>query len=857
MITAPDGRFVDGMIVFGSLERGSSVAKGFWIEPADVRGASYARLNEGQDRWRAVLQLVDAGRRLQVQWHCDANYRQALERYRHETAERTDGAPRAVREERASRYLNRIHARTLRRERLALYLSREVTTYSGNARSRTALEEHYRLLLGQCEREFSEFGESLRRIFGQEAVVRPMGDRDHARAIEDFFNPTLATHEERADHFSPELSLRENCWHSEAVGHPNGGFVMDGHHHAVLALKRWPQRTRPGIITCLTGLPFLDYRVSVNITPASSAGEIVREERAVERLEGEYADQRRHSLLVALRKKERKIENLAGGFARPFFVTYVVRAWDRTHDGLLDKIAALKAAIHAMDGAQYVDCTLPTTAKQLFLGSCPGWLHSAYRHRELYAEDSYLADLLPCSATFTGHLETAEALYDGTQRNLVGVSPFIGGSPQHAVLFGITGAGKSEFLRDLLLQTAHGYAYTVIVEEGLSHRKFTEAMGETPIIVHPDAALTLNYFDTRGLPLTQLQVAAAVALLSRMIGEPDNSEALALRQSHLTQYLHQTYADAFAAWTQRHPEKTREIERFACAVHRWRERMALGTTAMEAFVDFRDRHRARDDHALGLLEALSPDEITGFAREPATARAVIHIACAFYQPEDFPTHSALVDLLAYGRLGDHAREEVGRLADLLRAWSKHGQYGQLFDGVTSLSLEKRVAHFELGLIPEHATALKAAAGLLVSGFARQHILTLPRHQRKRIIFEEAARLHDVPGGEQLIAEGYAQLRKFNCWVVSVVQQYAMFRQSRVRAAVIGNAKQFFLMRQHDREDIADLAKDLALPETAVEAIQRYPLPEQLPANERYSSLCYFSPTCVPPLCGTIRHYQAR
>jgi len=43
-----------------------------------------------------------------------------------------------------------------------------------------------------------------------------------------------------------------------------------------------------------------------------------------------------------------------------------------------------------MDGAQYFECALPTTAKKLFFASWPGWMHSSYRHRELYAGDAYL-----------------------------------------------------------------------------------------------------------------------------------------------------------------------------------------------------------------------------------------------------------------------------------------------------------------------------------------------------------------------------------------------------------------------------------------------------------------------------------
>ena len=42
------------------------------------------------------------------------------------------------------------------------------------------------------------------------------------------------------------------------------------------------------------------------------------------------------------------------------------------------------------------------------------------------------------------------------------------------------------------------------------------------------------------------------------------------------------------------------------------------------------------------------------------------------------------------------------------------------------------------------------------------------------------------------------MRKFNCWNISIVQQSARFKESRLRSAVFGNSRQFFLMRQNDR-----------------------------------------------------------
>ena len=52
--------------------------------------------------------------------------------------------------------------------------------------------------------------------------------------------------------------------------------------------------------------------------------------------------------------------------------------------------------------------------------------------------------------------------------NLIGVRNFLSGTPQLAVLLGMTRAGKSAFMCDLLSQTDPYYDFTLIVEEGLS-----------------------------------------------------------------------------------------------------------------------------------------------------------------------------------------------------------------------------------------------------------------------------------------------------------------------------------------------------------------------------------------------------
>ena len=854
---APNGHFAEGLILFGNLETGAIASQGFLIEPPDLQHASIRLQNEFQDKLRIFLATLGPQQRAQLQWTCNSDYKKELIRYHQQTAGATDEYVRSIREERFARYWQRMVDRTLRREQLVLFISQDIETSARFVQGKSGLLEYYHKTLQQLRSGFDELGLTLSTIFGAGTTVRPMTDLEHFTYYKRFLNPSLADRLEVNFEglYRKELSIQELCWDGDGVGlQERAGFYLDGHYHSLFTLKRWPQKTYPGIVHRLTSLPFLDYQITVNLEPIPVREEIFREEKAIDRLRGDYEADGKHSLSVALKKKERKIDSLAQGFAFPFYVEYVIRVWDRTETGLHAKCAAIKNAVNQMNGAQVYETSLPTTAKKVFFSTWPGWTGSSYRHRELYGEDRYLADMLPFSSTFTAHLAEAEAIYDGTNGNLAGVRTFIGGTPQHAVLIGMTGAGKSFAMEDLLSQTQPGYHYTVIIEEGLSYKRFTESLGGRPILIHPDGELTLNYLDTQGLPLNQLQIASAVALVSRMIGESTDSEKQQLRQAQIGQYIQQLYVDTFAEWSGKHADKIPGLQRLACAVHQWRQdKMGLGSTFLEAFAELRDRMEAKDDEALSFHSAIPEGEITRFLKEPQTERFLMQTAYSAFTPEEYPTHSALLDLMFFSRLPEHRKEEIDQIATLLTAWTAAGQYGKLFDGTTNISLTGKIAHFELGYIPEQAVELKTAAGLLISGFTRQHIITLPRHLWKRIIFEEAARFLDVPGGEKIMGEGYAQLRKFNCWIISIVQQYSKFKGTRIRPVVMGNSKQFFLMRQFDRSDLDDISKDIQLPEVMVDAVQHYPLPEQQAAHQKFSSLCYYSPTVHPPLCGTLRH----
>ena len=132
---------------------------------------------------------------------------------------------------------------------------------------------------------------------------------------------------------------------------------------------------------------------------------IEKEQHTIQRLQIDAVSERKHSLVTDLVAKQEKVAELQQGKVIPLNALFVVRLWHRKPDQLAARCASLKNAFISMGGAVVHHATVPENARQLFYHTWPGWTFGTYRAFDLPAEDSYLADLIPCSATFTGHLE--------------------------------------------------------------------------------------------------------------------------------------------------------------------------------------------------------------------------------------------------------------------------------------------------------------------------------------------------------------------------------------------------------------------------------------------------------------------
>ena len=176
---APNGHFAEGLILYGNLETGAMASQGFLLEPPDLQHASIGVQNDFQDKLRIFLATLGPKQRAQLQWTCNSDYQKELIRYHQQTGKVTDEYIRTVRQERFSRYWQRMVDRTLRREQLVLFISQDIETSANLVQSKVGLLDYYYKTLSQLRSGFDEMGTTLATIFGAGTTVRPMTDLEH------------------------------------------------------------------------------------------------------------------------------------------------------------------------------------------------------------------------------------------------------------------------------------------------------------------------------------------------------------------------------------------------------------------------------------------------------------------------------------------------------------------------------------------------------------------------------------------------------------------------------------------------------------------------------------------------------
>jgi len=863
-VSAPNGYFIRNMLWI-DLPKGDAVlVKGFRIDLQDVSGASNVILNSLHSSISSLLYNLPDNVRMQSQWRVTSDYKEALDHYQESTlATAENDWTHFTRAEVHARLSEHMKRSVLRREEHILWFSKHVETPISKVLSTSKrVEKHLSILLEREESAFGNLGRSLQQSLGSFANVIPLDDLDNFINYRDFLNPSLLNQDREvaAREFDPEASIQELVFRSDGVKveAENASFHFGGNYQSIFVISRWPARVQPLSVMAITSLPFNDYTITTNILPKNTREEIEKEEKLIERLEGDYASERKRSLLTSKLKKERKVDELAGGYTRLFNAVQVIRVWDQSPEGLATKCETIKAAVSDM-GAQYYHLTNTITARNLFYQTWPGNLYTSYRGYDIEAGNSALACLMPFTSTFTGVLEGAEALFYGNARNVIGFRSFVGSTPQHMLVLGGTGSGKSVAMNALLSQTENIFDRTIIIEEGFSYATYTQTLGVQPIVLQLDGELTLNYLDTNGLPLSSHHVGTAAALLLMMVGVSENQDTNRHRLGMLGEYLNKLYEDSAEDWFMSHPRQVEDIQRLGYAVEELRiHHQPAGTTFLDSYLAFRELERDEPDEAAAFLASFEPARILEWSKSRDGAQTIRNLVFTKFEHEDYRdlTHNSVFMSMRYGTFPHHDAEKIHLMADMLATWTRElGQRGKFFDGISNIKLDAKVLHFELSLIPESAKDFKEAAGFLVNNVVRHIVMTDRRSSKKRIIFEEAPRFFNVPGGEEIVSAAYATYRKYSAWLVTVAQQLSQIPDN-LRPVLIGNSAVKMIFRQKSSADLELLRNELKMPPVTVDTIRNYPSPEHLPAHDRYSSFTYWTEANNRLVNGTVRIYAS-
>lgn len=869
---------MNDMIIWKELDHRGFMAKGFILEASDYRNAANDIKNKFHEKVNSLLRITYQSSQhlnIQMHWSVDSDYRKMLSQYDNDTEVYAKQKwTYQVRKERYFRYSEMIKNRKLRREKCYLFASYQIRNKLSPNLPTEELMKYYEGEINNGVQIFSNYEEKIKAVMGADIKIAPMGDREHFIAMYEYANPGYQQRPLSDPYQNILLSQNERrksepnySWQQESIeklifksgikGNRNRkdtadfGFYHDGCYNDIILLERWGTATFPGQYYELTSLPFLDYSITCNLYPIElnrSKKKLINE---IDRLKTEMIqDSKSEAHIISIETKRERLRNYESGLTYPFSCHYIIKVWDKDQAELRKKVNQIKTAIEMMSGAGYYELANERTQIQFFHIAFPGWIFNNKKHYRLHGENTYLSDRLPLSSTFTGHSDYPEALYDGSMYNLVGVKNFINGTPQMCSCFGMTGSGKSLQIIDLLSQTECYYDYTVIIEEGNSYGTYVKLLGEETLLVNPTSDFTVNYFDTRGLPITNTFISAASALVSKMCGEIRDEDKMRLRRAMLTYYIQHTYTDKFSEWSKENEQLLPEIARHAIASNLyWKKYMPKNTESIEGWCEYRELIQISDEKALNSFNSVAEDEISKFIQ---TQKAELrNYSYAWFKNEEYPTHSDLLSTIStVPNTNEHSEDEVKNLLTLLSQWAAGaGDSGKIFDGITNINLTGKIAHFELGMIPESSEYMKPVIVFLINNLIRNHILTLPRSQKKRVIFEEAGRLLGIGGGEKIISEAYAQMRKFNTWVLTIIQQYEKFKNSPIRATITGNCKQFILLAQSDWGDINDMAKDIYMPQALKENITEFPQPEK----SGFSCFVYHFIDTPKPKYGNIKN----
>jgi type IV secretory pathway VirB4 component len=822
---APDGMFVDDVIIWGDLGNGSwSCGLSLLIPPMD-----YSRNEDKNNLKHRIDSMLNffakENLRVQFYWSVGDKYLELQDYDRQTDTLPAESLCYRYRKERSNEYENQLSGRELRREELYIFISSEISEQlSGNLSNDTYgrasdellknIKTHARQQLNRASSFFETIGIASRRLNTLELCS----------LVRKYYNPSYA-YAPVKDNFDENLSIKENCIFSDITESSEFSMVLDNQHVCVYALQApLPKQVYPGMINELTKLGILGYSITVNIVPQNLDKAINQEESALRVLENQMQQKKApHTLELAYNRRREMLEELGDGRSSPVDMQIIISVNATSVDEMQIKSTAIKASLTNFNIGYYM-LSETRGAINAYFQATPGWLYGKRPKHSFRTLSKYASSLIPFSSTYTGNLLNAEAIYNGEEGNLVGIKQFAGAvnedsDPQHSIIFGKTGSGKSVLTADLIMQTHGFYHYTCIIDYGLSYQDLANSLGYKPIRLGPGCSITINYFDTNKLPLTGEHL-SMVATILRVMAREKVSEGMIMR------YLKPFYLEYAEEWLANNSKHLHQLATIAILQEKYL------------------KERQVDDETEAYLKALNEWETAAYDAETVSeymfeveGRERILMQCfAFFEPEGFPTHTEFV---SYLRSRPMPEEEDSKglqdVSDIFELWCAGGKNGSLFDGITNIKLDGGFDYFELSSVPDNDPDFKFVVGALIQMSAMSKIERLPRNLKKRLVIDEANSFFEIPQGAKVIESAMTKYRKHRCAVLISFQQYEMLNNKDIKESVLSNIHQYILLGQSDRGDVERLGEALGLSGAIKEAVLNFETPANLPEKERYAA----------------------
>ena len=687
----PDGRVHEGHVVWGDLSKGSVLSKGYAVQFPDLSASDDQAFIDLESDIRLMLGSLKADERLQLQFYTSSDFSGPLNRFVEDTrANSKVEICSKVRDELAFRYRGRMDCETLIQANVRLYLSSQIPKLMSAAGRRVrGFDEVFKVLRRAFDQR-QQFFDLLLRSYG--GSVQALDNMGHYRELLKCWSPGQAkVWNPKPEEIDWLRTVTDLCQFSELAPRrePEQGFYLDGYYFGVMVFKAMPRSTWPKTMEPFFALTIPNLRVVVNMQPLAVESEMRYEEERFAKLVSNI-DPRSPSLQseVGLDKHRERMRRLMSNQVVPFRAQIIVIAHDRTPDGLDTKMEALRAAI-GKTGAEPYRPSVPSSNLAFFNCATPGfgpWV--SYRDFWHKIDDLNLSNMWPAGSTPRAYLDQSEWISDGDQNNLIGGRTFLGAQPVHMLVIGSTSGGKSVLTQTHVIQTALGFKFIVVIDDGLSWMTTCHKLDPTsrPIIVRSNGNQTFNIFDTRRLPLSAEHLTNATALCHLLVGRSNDEDKDKLRAAVLADTISEVYDVAYRAWRNRNPEAHYNLCRETALLLKFQEANGI-EGFLDAFLEARSRRNANPEALLEFEDDIEDQAALALDRNPATEHLVRNLAFAAWSPEMFPTLFNLHDEFHAAALQKGAHQELcATLASLLRPWLRDGRYGPIVDGASNVDL---------------------------------------------------------------------------------------------------------------------------------------------------------------------------